>query len=352
MTGPAIGRPKSATFRTMDIAGLDILAHVAKNLRRGRRPGERARVRGAGVRRAMVAAGCSARRAGQGFYKRKDRRRVEILTLDPSTLEYRAQQPARLASLERRKSIDRRRRARRGAVPRQGQGRASSCARRSGRRWSTAARVAPRGRALADDVDRVMQWGFGWELGPFETCVASGSARADSRCRRRLRRRCAGPRRRTASGLLMSASRARERRRPEECRRKPRRPRRRRARGRVPLEDERDRRRHDPDAARRREGGVGELRGARRRQRRAELLGRRQPDAAAARSAGRQLGRGGPDGPRVPGRDDGAALRRRAGGRRAGRPGARRRLRNRAARRIACRRRRKPTSAWSRSASA
>ena len=32
MTGPAIGRPKSATFRTMDIAGIDILAHVAKNL--------------------------------------------------------------------------------------------------------------------------------------------------------------------------------------------------------------------------------------------------------------------------------------------------------------------------------
>ena len=87
--------------------------------------------------------------------------------------------------------------------------------------------------------------------------------------------------------------------------------------------------------------------GARRRQRGAELLRRREHDAAAPRSAGGQLGRGGPDGARVPERDHGAALSRRAGGRRAGGPGARRRLRDCAARAIAYRRRPKPTSAWS-----
>ena len=122
-------------------------------------------------------------------------------------------------------------------------------------------------------------------------------------------------------------------RRPQECRREPRRSRRRRAGGRVPLEDERHRRRHHPDAARRREGSGRELRRARGRQRCAELLRRRQPDAAAARSAGRQLGRDRPDDPRVPGIDPGAALCRRARRRRAGRPDARRRLRDRAARR-------------------
>ena len=81
------------------------------------------------------------------------------------------------------------------------------------------------------------------------------------------------------------------------------------------------------------EGGRGELRRARRRQRGAELLCRREPDAGAARSAGGQLGRDRPDGPRVPRRDTGAALCRRPGRRRAGGHDAWRRLRDRPARR-------------------
>ena len=75
-----------------------------------------------------------------------------------------------------------------------------------------------------------------------------------------------------------------------------------------------DRRRHAADAARRRQGSRGEFLGAGHRQRRAEFFGRRQPDAAAARGAGRQLGRDRSDGPDVPGRDAGAALCGRAGG--------------------------------------
>ena len=64
-----------------------------------------------------------------------------------------------------------------------------------------------------------------------------------------------------------------------------------------------------------------------------ELFRRREPDAPAARSAGRQLGRNRPDGPRLPGATAGAAVCRRAGRRRAGRPDARRRVRDRPARR-------------------
>ena len=148
------------------------------------------------------------------------------------------------------------------------------------------------------------------------------------------------------------ARRRSDRRRQEECRREPRGPWRRRARGRVPLEDERHRRRHDPDAAGRRARGVAELRRARRRQRRAAFLSRRQPDARAARSAGGELGRNRPDGARVPAGDDGAALRRRAGRRRARRAGARRRLRDRRCMPTASRRRPRPTWGSSKSASA
>jgi len=97
ITGPALGRPKSATFRTMDIAGIDILAHVAQNL---------------GFQlpafvQAMIAKGWVGEKAGQGFYKRiKTPAGSEILTLDPATLEYRPKQPARIASIDAGKSIE------------------------------------------------------------------------------------------------------------------------------------------------------------------------------------------------------------------------------------------------------
>ena len=82
------------------------------------------------------------------------------------------------------------------------------------------------------------------------------------------------------------------------------------------------------------------------------ILGRREPDAAAARSAGGQLGRDRPDGAAVPGQTQALQHVGRAGRRGAGRAGARRRLRNRRCTATACRRPPKPTSGWSKSASA
>src|SRR5689334_18309965 len=78
ITGPALGRPKSATFRTTDIAGIDILAHVARNLNL-----ELPR-----VITALVERGWLGDKSGQGFYKR-DKATKDILTLDPSTMTYR-----------------------------------------------------------------------------------------------------------------------------------------------------------------------------------------------------------------------------------------------------------------------
>src|ERR1041384_2153874 len=103
ITGPALGRPKSATFRTLDLAGLDILAHVIHNLHE-RLPDEAARrefVLPALVEK-MGDGKVVGEKAGQVFYKRvkSSTGDSEILTLDPATLEYRPRKSPRLASLE------------------------------------------------------------------------------------------------------------------------------------------------------------------------------------------------------------------------------------------------------------
>ena len=70
ITGPAIGRPKSATFRTLDLAGLDILAHVIENLRQ-RLPEQEARAFALpDFAERMLAAGLTGEKAGRGFYQR------------------------------------------------------------------------------------------------------------------------------------------------------------------------------------------------------------------------------------------------------------------------------------------
>src|SRR5207248_3458140 len=94
ITGPALGRPKSATFRTMDIAGIDILAHVAQNMNL-----ELPKFVGA-----LVERGWTGEKSGQGFYKR-DKATKEILTLDPATLTYRPKRSAHLPALEAARAI-------------------------------------------------------------------------------------------------------------------------------------------------------------------------------------------------------------------------------------------------------
>ncbi len=176
MTGPAIGRPKSATFRTLDLAGIDILVHVIRNLHE-RLPDESARSRfvlPAFVEQ-MVAKGLVGEKAGQGFYKRIKGAggESEILTLDHETLEYRPRKQVKLPSLDAANAIadtgerirtlfngtDRVGRFLRSTLP---------------PALVYAAGVTPEIANSPDDVDRVMRWGFGWELGPFETADAIG----------------------------------------------------------------------------------------------------------------------------------------------------------------------------------
>src|SRR6185503_6548373 len=108
ITGPAIGRPKSATFRTLDLAGLDIVGHVIRDLHQ-RLPDADGRATFAvpAFVEQMLAKGLVGEKAGQGFYKRVKGAggESEILTLDRSTLEYVPRQAPRLPSLESARSI-------------------------------------------------------------------------------------------------------------------------------------------------------------------------------------------------------------------------------------------------------
>jgi 3-hydroxyacyl-CoA dehydrogenase len=177
ITGPALGRPKSATFRTLDLAGVDVLGHVVRNLHE-RLADDQARaafVMPPFVEQ-MLAKGLTGEKAGQGFYKRvkgKDGG-SEILTLDPATLEYRPRQEPRLPSLELARSIsDDRERVRTLFA---GQDKVGRFLRETlAPSLVYTARVTPEIAESPEDVDRVMRWGFGWEMGPFELLNAIGT---------------------------------------------------------------------------------------------------------------------------------------------------------------------------------
>lgn len=170
ITGPALGRPGSATFRTMDIAGLDILAHVLRNLNeRLESVADRAAFAVPALVDELIKRGQLGEKTGKGFYERRknDKGESEIWTLDPATFTYRAKQSARIASIEAGRTIDdlaERVRALFNAKDKAGEFLRATLA----PTLVYTARVTPAIAHSIDDVDRVMRWGFGWDLGPFE----------------------------------------------------------------------------------------------------------------------------------------------------------------------------------------
>lgn len=170
ITGPALGRPGSATFRTMDIAGVDILAHVLRNLNeRLATEADRAAFAVPPLVEELIKRGQLGEKTGKGFYERRKNAKgeSEIWTLDPATFEYRARQPARIASIEAGRSIDDlgdRVRTLFNARDKAGEFLRATLA----PTLVYTARVTPDIAHSIDDVDRVMRWGFGWDLGPFE----------------------------------------------------------------------------------------------------------------------------------------------------------------------------------------
>jgi 3-hydroxyacyl-CoA dehydrogenase len=176
ITGPALGRPGSATFRTMDIAGLDVLAHVMRNLAE-RLPDEADRAAFAmpAFLQQMLDKGLIGEKSGHGFYERRKNAagESEIWTIDLEKMEYRPRKAARIPSIEAGKSIDNlqeRVRMLFNARDKAGDFLRETLA----PTLMYTARVTPDIAHSLDDVDRVMRWGFAWELGPFEVFDAIG----------------------------------------------------------------------------------------------------------------------------------------------------------------------------------
>jgi len=184
-TGPAVGWPKSATFRTVDLVGLDVLAHVVRNIYENV-PGDESRemYRLPKLVEDMLARGWLGEKTGGGFYKRvKKGAESEILTLDWHKMEYRPRQKAKFASIEAGKGIESARDRLRALVSPALEGKTGDKANQflwSGGLSETCLYAARRIPEIANsivDVDRAMRWGFGWELGPFEMWNAIGVER-------------------------------------------------------------------------------------------------------------------------------------------------------------------------------
>jgi 3-hydroxyacyl-CoA dehydrogenase len=180
-TGPAVGWPKSATFRTADIVGLDVLVHVVKNIYETA-PNDESRemYKVPTLVEEMAKRGWLGDKTGQGFYKKvKGAGEKEILTLDVNTLEYRPRQKTKFASLEMGKAIEDTRERLRALVGPVLEGQKGDKAQQFlwGGLSETCLYASRRVPEISDslvDVDRAMRWGFGWELGPFEMMDAIG----------------------------------------------------------------------------------------------------------------------------------------------------------------------------------
>ena len=177
LTGPLVGRPKSATFRTIDITGLDVAAQVAKNFGERTTDPHLQQLFTVGPRvRGLLERGWIGEKAGQGFFKRVkgEGGAADILVLDPATFEY---VPRSSAS---RPVLDALREQRGGAGGRiaalmVGDSEESAFTRATlGETLLYTARVWQDIAHDIDDVDRAMRWGFGWDLGPFEIIDAIG----------------------------------------------------------------------------------------------------------------------------------------------------------------------------------
>lgn len=185
VTGPAMGRPKSATFRTLDLVGIDTFMHVADNVyRQVTDEAEKAAFQAPDVLKTMAANGWLGEKSGQGFYmKHKGEHGNDILSLDLASMEYRLQKKPSSASLEAAKLAN-------GAQAKV-KALLSGGDRYAALAWQVLKQVliyaAEKVGEIADtivEMDDAMRWGFNWGLGPFELWDAIGLVESVSRMER------------------------------------------------------------------------------------------------------------------------------------------------------------------------
>jgi 3-hydroxyacyl-CoA dehydrogenase len=175
LTGPVIGRPKSATFRTMDLVGLDTAVKVATNLYEGLPKDEsREKFKLPTIVKALYDKNWWGDKTGQGYYKKvKEDGKKEILELDLQKLEYKPKDKIKLDALEKTKNIEDVKE--RLSIVIQLDGKEGDFYRQTF--FDLFRYCTYRIPEIADElyrIDQAVAAGFGWELGPFETWDAMG----------------------------------------------------------------------------------------------------------------------------------------------------------------------------------
>ncbi|MBS4200204.1 enoyl-CoA hydratase/isomerase family protein [Bacillus sp. FJAT-49732] len=170
ITGTLIGRPKSATFRTLDVVGLDTFIHVANNVYEQVEGDEKQVFKVPEFMIKMHKNGWLGSKSGQGFYLKKGK---DILELNPENFEYEPQKSLKTPGIE---------------MAKQAKGTAQKMKAlvfsedKAGKLlWDIMAPVLAISAELLGEIadtivsiDHAMKWGFGWRLGPFETWDAIG----------------------------------------------------------------------------------------------------------------------------------------------------------------------------------
>jgi 3-hydroxyacyl-CoA dehydrogenase len=182
LTGQAVGWPKSATFRTIDLVGLDILGHVVGNMTKNVRD-ERSDLKLPDFFNQMLEHKWLGDKTKGGFYKKSksDGKEEERLALDWKTLQYHPRQKPKFAALDMAKNIeDTGTRIRTllglngGGAPQKGDKAGAFLWSALTDLWTYSANRVPEISDSVVEIDRAMKMGFNWELGPFELWDAAG----------------------------------------------------------------------------------------------------------------------------------------------------------------------------------
>ncbi len=180
LTGPVVGNPKSASFRTADLVGLDTLLHVADNVYNGAPQDEKRHMFEApDFVKKMMEKNLLGDKSGQGFYKKtKDEGgKKQILSIDYETLEHTPQEKVRISSLENAKNLSTTEEKIRSMYYAGDKGGAFTFRTLSETLIYSANRIPE----IADNIvniDNAMKWGFARKLGPFEVWDALGVAKS------------------------------------------------------------------------------------------------------------------------------------------------------------------------------
>jgi 3-hydroxyacyl-CoA dehydrogenase len=183
LTGQAVGWPKSATFRTIDLVGLDILGHVVGNMTTNVHD-ERSDLRLPGFFTKMIEHKWLGDKTKGGFYKKLkggEGKDDERMALDWKTLEYRPRQKPKFAALDMAKNVEdtgARVRMLLGieGAPQKGDKAGAFLWSALSDLWNYSANRVPEISDSIVEIDRAMRLGFNWELGPFELWDAAGVA--------------------------------------------------------------------------------------------------------------------------------------------------------------------------------